>query len=44
MPRPAWRSHQLVVNDDQFHDHNVDQVADAGVLVDGRHLREEGET
>lgn len=42
--RPVETSHQLVVYDDQFHNHNVDQVANAGVLVDGRHLREGGQT
>lgn len=37
-------SHQLVVYYDQFNNHNVDQVADAGVLVDGRYLNEGSKT
>lgn len=34
----ALSSYQLVVDDDQFDHHDADQVADAGVLVDGGDL------
>lgn len=34
----ALPSYQLVVDDDQFDHHDADQVADAGVLVDGGDL------